>query len=99
MSENKNVTKSNKKSQKSESDLTIQQENAIDLLVQGKTDKEAAEEIGVARETVCRGRNKDPEFVARLNSKRKQIWGYQVGRLKKLASTAVDVLKDNLENA
>ena len=95
----KNVTKSNKKSQKSESEISIQQKNAIDLLVQGKTDQEAAEEIGVTRETVCRWRNKDPEFVARLNSKRKQVWGSQVDRLRKLASSAVDVLKDNLENA
>lgn len=32
--------------------LNIEQENAIDLLIQGKSDREVAEAIGVARQTV-----------------------------------------------
>lgn len=33
--------------------LTVVQLNAVDLLVTGKTDQEAAETVGVSRQTVC----------------------------------------------
>ncbi len=47
------ITKSNKSSQMLEdSPLSVEQLNAIDVLVQGKTDQETAETVGVARETV-----------------------------------------------
>ncbi len=37
--------------------LNIEPENAIDLLIQGKSDREVAEAIGVARQTVNQWRN------------------------------------------
>ena len=40
--------------------LSIEQQNAIDLLVQGKSDRETAEAIGVSRQTVNNWRNNDP---------------------------------------
>jgi transposase len=40
--------------------LTIEQRNAIDLLVTGKTDTETAEAVGVHRVTVTKWRNADP---------------------------------------
>ena len=44
------ITKSNKSSQESEgSRLSVEQLNAIDVLVQGRTDQEKAETVGVAR--------------------------------------------------
>ena len=47
------ITKSNKSSQMLEdAPLSVEQLNAIDILVQGRTDQETAETVGVARETV-----------------------------------------------
>ena len=37
--------------------LSVEQLNAIDLLVQGLSDREVAEKVNVARETVTRWRN------------------------------------------
>ena len=49
------VTKSNESSQISAgSHLSVEQLNAIDVLVQGRTDQETAEVVGVAGETVTR---------------------------------------------
>src|SRR5579884_1829578 len=56
-------------------ELSVAQLNAIDLLVCGATDGEAAEAVGVSRQTVNTWRHHDPAFVAELNSRRLEIWG------------------------
>lgn len=78
-------------------ELTIEQRNAIDLLVQGLSDREVAEKVGVARETVTRWRNENPYFQAELNRKRKEIWGAAEDRLRALVSDAVKVLEEELK--
>ena len=91
------VTKSNKSSQTLEdSPLSVEQLNAIDILVQGRTDQETAETVGVARETVTRWRNDNPHFTAELNRQRRLIWGDSHDRLRALASKAVDTLETSL---
>ena len=93
------VTKSNESSQMSEgSRLFVEQLNAIDVLVQGRTDQETAETVGVARETVTRWRNDNPHFTAELNRQRRLIWGDSHDRLRALASKAVDTLDVALQN-
>jgi hypothetical protein len=72
--------------------------NAIDLLVQGKTDGDTADAVGVARETVCRWRNNDADFVAELNRRREDVWGSQSERLRNSVKKAVDVLLENLDD-
>jgi hypothetical protein len=52
-------------------DLTDAQRLAIDALLTGSTDQEAADAAGVTRETVNRWRNHHPEFQAELNRRRK----------------------------
>lgn len=79
-------------------ELSIEQLNAIDLLVQGKTDLEVGEAVGVARQTVCQWRNKNAEFIAELNYKRQEIWGASEQRLISLVSQAVDALADDLQS-
>ena len=92
------VTKSNESSQMLEdSPLSVEQLNAIDILVQGRTDKETAETIGVARETVTRWRNRNPHFTAELNRQRRLIWSDSHDRLRALASKAVDTLETSLD--
>ena len=84
-----NITESNESSQTLESPkLSVEQLNAIDILVQGRTDQETAETIGVARETVTRWRNDNPHFAAQLNRQRRLIWGNSHDRLRALASKA-----------
>jgi hypothetical protein len=92
------VTKSNESSQISAgSHLSVEQMNAIDILVQGRTDQETAETVGVARETVTRWRNDNPHFTAELNKQRRLIWGDSHDRLRALASKAVDTLETSLD--
>ena len=78
--------------------LSIKQQNAIDLLVQGKSDRETAEAIGVSRQTVTNWRNNNPVFIAELNKQRKAVWGAQVDRIRYLISASLDVLEEDLKD-
>jgi hypothetical protein len=92
------VTKSNESSQIPEGALlSVEQLNAIDVLVQGRSDQDTAETVGVARETVTRWRNYNPHFTAELNRQRRLIWGDSHDRLRALASKAVDALEAALD--
>ena len=92
------VTKSNNSSQEDHADkLSVEQLNAIDILVLGKTDQETAATIGVARETVNRWRNDNPYFAAELNKQRKESWGVNRHRLQALATKAVDAIEMALD--
>lgn len=77
--------------------LTIEQENAIDLLLQGKSDREVAEAVGVSRQTVTEWRNRNALFAAELNRRRQEVWGGQTERLRQLVAQAVSVLEEDLQ--
>jgi len=77
--------------------LSIEQENAIELLLCGKSDREVAEAVGVTRQTVWEWRNRNPEFIAALNARRQEVWGSHVERLRQLVTKAIDVLEENLD--
>lgn len=47
--------------------LSQEQMNAIEHLLQGRSDRAAAEAVGVSRQTVWEWRNRDPLFIAELN--------------------------------
>ncbi len=85
------------KSYKREHGLTVAQQNAIDLLVLGKTDQEAADAVGVNRVTVAKWRLYDPWFQAELNRRRKELWADGVDRLRALIPKALDTLERELE--
>src|SRR6266511_1400580 len=51
--------------------LSPEQENTIDLLIMGKPDREVAECLRIARETVTRWRHEHPLFVAEMNAGRR----------------------------
>ena len=80
------------------SQLTPQQETAIDLILAGKNDREVAESIGKSRSTINVWRNQDPLFMATLNNQRQQVRGSQLSRLNTLVSDAVDALQDGLHD-
>ena len=87
------MAKSNKTQQ-----LSIEQENAIDLLIQGKGDREVAEAVHVSRQTVNQWQNHDAVFVAALNARRQETWGSQSERLRNLVAKAIDVLEEDLSS-
>jgi len=78
--------------------LSIEQQNAIDLLIQGKSDRETAELVGVTRQTVTGWRNEHALFAAELNQLRQEVWGSQVERLRGLVCKAVDTIEENLNS-
>ncbi|HVA46106.1 MAG TPA: hypothetical protein VNH11_07005 [Pirellulales bacterium] len=77
--------------------LTIEQQNAIDLLATGKTDLETAEAVGVRRGTVAKWRLHDPHFQAALNARRQEVFGAVADKLRSLAPKAVDALAAAME--
>jgi hypothetical protein len=82
------LTKSDKTRQ-----LSIEQENAIDHLLQGKSDRATAEAVGVSRQTVWEWRNHDRLFIAELNRQRYELWSEAKARMKSLANRALDVVE------
>jgi len=89
----RNMTKADTNGQ-----LSLEQENAIDLLIQGQSDREVAEAVNVSRQTVNQWRNHDSVFMGELNARRQAVWGNQAERLRSLISQAVDVLSSDLSS-
>jgi hypothetical protein len=78
--------------------LTVAQQSAIDLLVAGRTDTEAADLLQLSRTTITKWRLYDPTFQAGLNQRRAEVWGAGVDRLRALVPKALDVLAHELED-
>ncbi|MFL5734774.1 MAG: hypothetical protein ACJ78Q_16580 [Chloroflexia bacterium] len=76
--------------------LTVQQHNAIDLLIQGKSDRQVSEALDLRRQTVCDWRNHNPAFASELNRRRHDLWSSHADRLRQLASNAIDILAKDL---
>jgi hypothetical protein len=87
------ATKSDKTRQ-----LSIEQENAIEHLLRGQSDRAAAEAAGVSRQTVWEWRNHDPLFIAELNRQHFEMWQEARERLKSLANHALDVVELQLDS-
>ena len=79
--------------------LTLKQQNAVDLLIQGHSDRAVAEAVGVTRQTVCDWRNHNPAFIAELNRRRQDLWSSHADRLRRLADKAIKVLELDLMEA
>ena len=79
-------------------ELSIQQETALHALMSGATQAEAAERAGVARETVWRWLQDDPEFVAALNRIRTGLAESTIDRLRLARFEAIEVLVQLLKS-
>jgi len=77
--------------------LSVEQQNAIEFLIQGRSDRSVAETIGVNRSTIWEWR-KNPIFVAALNKQRNEMWKESRERLKNLAGSALDTIERQLAN-
>ena len=78
--------------------LSIEQQNAIDLLILGKSDKEVAEAVGVNRTTIWEWRTAHPIFMATLERRRAEVWRQPQERLRSLLSKAVENLGQAVES-
>lgn len=77
--------------------LTPQQAAAVDLLAVGTTVTNAAESVGVSRQTVSEWLNRNAAFQAALYSRRLETWAGRQDRLRALLPKAVDVLERSLD--
>jgi hypothetical protein len=77
--------------------LSVEQQNAVDLLVTGQSDAEVAAAVGVTRQTVNVWRNHHPAFQAALNARRREVWETSVDRLRDLLPRALDCLSEELD--
>lgn len=76
--------------------LSIEQANAIEHLLQGQSDRAVAEAVGVSRQTIWEWRKHDPLFIAELNRQRSEMWREARERMKALANRALDVVEVQL---
>lgn len=78
--------------------LSQEQENAIEFLLQGQSDRAVAEAVGVTRQTIWGWRHNDILFIATLNQRRQYIWNESKERLKNLAGQALDTIERSLKS-
>jgi hypothetical protein len=77
--------------------LSIAQENAIDLLILGKSDREVADTVGVNRTTIWEWRTAHPLVMATLERRRAEVWRQPQERLRSLLAKAVENLAAAVE--
>ena len=77
-------------------ELSIEQANAIDLLVGGESDRKVAQIVGVTRQTICGWRLYHPDFRAELNKRRREVWGASADKLRSLLPRALEVIEQEL---
>ena len=78
------------------SQLSQQQRNAVELVLQGKADTQVAEALGVHRSTIFRWRHRHPAFCAELNSRRRELCEAARERFKGLLTKAIAAIEDEL---
>jgi hypothetical protein len=78
--------------------LTTAQENAIDALLTGKSDREVAEIVGVSRWSVQQWRTSNPLFMATLVQRRETLFSGAVDRLRSLLTKALDNIAKAIED-
>jgi hypothetical protein len=77
--------------------IRAKQEIAITALLSGATDGEAAKLARVSRETICRWRHGDPNFVAEMSRRRQELWNGGTDALRSLLPRAGKVVGEALD--
>ena len=78
--------------------LSGPQQKAINLFLAGMNDTEVAEELGLARQTVNKWRNKNQNFGAKLEQQQRELNKESRQQLSGLVSRSVEVLRQSLES-
>ena len=76
--------------------LSDKQEQAISLILLGKTDQSIAKAIGVTRQTVNKWKHHNLLFKARLNSQRLELWSSHYEEIRSLIKLSIKVLRQDL---
>ena len=79
-------------------ELSIPQERAIEILLAGGTDSEAAQAAEVSRQTVNGWKRTDAAFIVALNTRRAALWDASSDRLRALIRAALEVFAKSLED-
>jgi hypothetical protein len=78
--------------------LSLAEENAIELIVLGHSDRSVANHCGVHRVTVTRWRLYNPAFRAELSRRRQEVAGATADGFRQLAASALVVMSKLLED-
>jgi hypothetical protein len=70
--------------------LNLKQEQALELTLEGRSDAEIAETVGITRQTVNVWRNRHPGFVAEVNRRRRQLAAKREAQLDILLNELLD---------
>lgn len=81
--------------ERNQTQLSAKQLRCVDLLAEGRSDREAAVEVGCDRVTIWRWR-REPAFRAELNARREELWRATRDRVRALLPRALDVVDDAL---
>lgn len=76
--------------------MTVTQERALDALIAGMTDGEAAAAAGVSRGRVNLWRNHDPTFIAQFHARRSVLRAASLDRMRSLLPRALDAVEHAL---
>lgn len=79
-------------------ELTVPQERAIEILLAGGTDSEAAQAAEVTRQTVNGWKRQDALFVATMNARRAELWDASSDKLRALIRAAIEEFGKALEH-
>jgi hypothetical protein len=80
---------------RSRNELTQRQHAAVELLLQGMSDEQAARQLGVDRTTIFRWR-KTVAFQRELDRRRRRLWDQSAGQLQALVGPALAILQKQL---
>ena len=78
--------------------LTATQEKALLLLASGETVTATAEAVGVSRQTVSEWVNRDPDFIAALNSFRQETLDAGADKLRGMVEKALDAVAEGFDS-
>lgn len=78
--------------------LSAKQYHAIELILAGKSDAQIAETVGKRRNTIWQWRNHNPQFIAALNQRQKQLQEESVKQMENLCSQSLEVIERALDD-
>jgi len=78
--------------------LTAAQEQAILLLASGETVTATADAVGVSRQTVSEWVNRDPDFIATLNTLRQETLDAGADRLRNMVEKALGAVEAGFDS-
>jgi hypothetical protein len=81
-----------------QNELTPQQEIAIEMMMDGKTDLEISKKLKMRRQTINEWRNHNMDFICELQLRRNQVWEKQRDKMSQAVDKAFDILIKNLDN-